>query len=90
MCVCVVMVAGPTETGCPQEMTPQVPSGAEKVPARQPGDFVQKTDFGPGVFVEDVPKDDAQPNTKVYRSVEPDVGVFCTLFWFCLIFVCVY
>ncbi|XP_070204529.1 proteoglycan 4-like [Littorina saxatilis] len=65
---------GPTETvtGCPQEMTPEVPAGSEKVKGDKPGEFVQISNVGPGVFVEDVPKDGDQPDTKVYKSVEPD------------------
>lgn len=75
------MVPGPTETVCPQEMTPEVPAGSQKVEGEQPGEFVQMINVGPDVFVEDVPKDDEQPDTKVYKSVEPDVslGSICFL-----------
>ncbi|XP_070204533.1 mucin-2-like isoform X2 [Littorina saxatilis] len=63
-----------TETGCPQEMSPQVPGGPGPITGNNPGTFVEVNDFPTGTFVEDVPDEDEndKPDGEVFSSVEPD------------------
>ena len=70
-------MTAPAITGCPIDMTPEVPPGTTPVEGETPGTFVQNNVFEGPQYVEEVPDDDKPgPPDDVYKSVEPgpDVG----------------
>ena len=71
-------MTAPAITGCPIDMTPEVPPGTTPVEGETPGTFVQNNVFEGPQYVEEVPDDDKPgPPDVVYKSVEPgpDVGL---------------
>ena len=73
-----LLMTGPIETRCAEDMTPEVPPGTIPVVGETPGTFVQNNVFEGPQYVEEVPDDDKPgPPDDVYKSVEagPDVGL---------------
>ena len=77
----------PIETGCPEDMTPEVPPGTTPVEGIPPDTYVQNNVFDGPQFVEEVPSDDiiGAPD-EVYTSVKPSTNVSLNLDinWTCL------
>ena len=61
----------PTETGCPEEMSPEVPPFSEAPKPKDPVKNIQVTDFESGDYVEKV----TDPLGEVYVSVPTDPEV---------------
>ena len=68
----ICLVTAPSKTGCPIDMTPEVPPGSTPVEGETPGTFVQNNVFEGPQYVEEIPDDDKPgPPDDVYKSVEP-------------------
>ena len=71
-----LLMTGPIETPCLEDMTPEVPPGTTPVEGERPGTFVQNNVFEGPQYVEEVPDDDKPgPPDDVYKSVEPGPAV---------------